>query len=127
MSNKITNTENSPRPEWLMGGNPNAIEAQEKQGQDELTAKREICQLPAKINPNGWPEHEYPKLGIEVIGRTKGDNLFFDVRLPKGWEIKPTAHSMWSELVDETGKERASIFYKAAFYDREAFININKQ
>ena len=35
---KTTNTEKEPRFEWLLGGNPNAIEQQEKQGQQELVA-----------------------------------------------------------------------------------------
>jgi hypothetical protein len=30
---------------------------------------------------------------------------------------------MWSHLLDEKGRKRASIFYKAAFYDRSARIN----
>lgn len=36
MSNEIKNTSKNPNPEWLMDGNPSAIEDQEKQGQQEL-------------------------------------------------------------------------------------------
>ena len=32
---------------------------------------------------------------------------------------------MWNELIDNKGRKRASFFYKAAFYDRDAFINFN--
>jgi hypothetical protein len=49
------------------------------------------------------------------------------VKLPEGWHIKATDHSMWSNLVDDKGRNRASIFYKAAFYDREAFLSFNRR
>jgi len=122
---KVTNTPENPNFEWLCGGNPNAIEAQEKRGQDELAKS---CQLPAKINSGGSEtKSEYEKLGIKVIGVSKGDNLFLDVELPEGWKVQPTTHSMWSNLLDDKGNEIASIFYKAAFYDMAAFINIKQQ
>lgn len=44
---KVKNTAKNPRFEWLFGGNPNAIEAQEQQGQKELL---ESSQLPIKVN-----------------------------------------------------------------------------
>lgn len=31
---------------------------------------------------------------------------------------------MWSYLVDELGRRRGAIFYKAAFYDRDAFMRL---
>lgn len=122
----IHNTTKEPRFEWLFGGNPAAIEAQEAQGQKELVAS---SQLPAKVNhPYGTTAAEqYAALGIRIIGQSKGDNMFLDVELPSGWTIEPTSHPMWSHLVDNNGKKVASIFYKAAFYDREAFINIESE
>ena len=118
----ITNTLNAPKIEWLFGGNPNAIEDQEAKGQQELVMS---SQLPVKVNsPRGVNAAEkYTELGIKVIEQTNGDNLFLNVTLPDGWQIQPTGHSMWSKLIDANGKEIASIFCKAAFYDREAFIN----
>jgi len=32
---------------------------------------------------------------------------------------------MWSYLLDEHGRRRVAIFYKAAFYDRSAFMRLN--
>jgi predicted secreted protein len=29
---------------------------------------------------------------------------------------------MWSYIVDDEGTQRVAIFYKAAFYDRDAFM-----
>ena len=64
-------------------------------------------------------------MGI-VFGK-EVDDLFVEVTLPAGWKKEATDHSMWSKLVDDKGRERASIFYKAAFYDRDAHINITQR
>ena len=34
---------------------------------------------------------------------------------------------MWNNLYDEKGRKRANFFYKAAFYDRDAFINFDRR
>ena len=57
----------------------------------------------------------------------KVNELFIEAQLPEGWEKIATDYSMWSKLVDEQGRERASIFYKAAFYDQRAHMNITKR
>ncbi len=108
---------------WVLGGNPNAIENQEAEGQKQLV---ESSQLPKYLN--GAPGEgetalkKYEELGIEVMGFDESDDLFVEVKLPDGWEVKNTDHSMWSKLLNEKGEEIGSIFYKAAFYDRRAFI-----
>ena len=127
---KITNTENSPEWGWVMGGNPRAIEEQERQGQQELVEASynvDTQQLPRNCNfPRGIDVlRQYEELGVTRIMEDQGDPLFVTASLPKGWKIVPTDHSMWSRLLDDKGRERASIFYKAAFYDRDAFINFN--
>lgn len=55
----------------------------------------------------------------DEMGQTGAMNIL-NVELPDGWKKVGTNHDMHSDLVDETGKVRASIFYKAAFYDRRA-------
>lgn len=119
---KVTNTSENPHPTWLFGGNPGAIERQESQGQKEVI---ESQQLPKKSNPYSDVDAsaQYESMGIKVVGESKGDNLFLDVVLPKGWKKQATDHSMWNHLVDDKGRKRAMFFYKAAFYDRDAFIN----
>lgn len=102
----------------LATAQPGGIEAQEAAGQRQLAAS---SQLPAEGIAALVP------LGVEVRGPSKGDDLFVDVTLPTGWSIRPTDHSMWSELVNEAGEVVASIFYKAAFYDRRASISLRKQ
>ncbi len=121
---KTTNTENNPMLQWLMGGNPNAIEAQEAEGQKELINS---LQLPLKCNsPRGINAAEqYHKMGIKTFTGSKGDDLFLGVKLPDGWKKEATDHSMWNNLLDDKGRVRATFFYKAAFYDRDAFVNFN--
>lgn len=64
---------------------------------------------------------------LEAAGFTFGedvDDLFVWCVLPEGWKKERTDHNMWSKLVDPNGIERGSIFYKAAFYDRDAFLSM---
>lgn len=120
--NKTTNTEKEPKTEWLFGGNPHAIEEQESQGQQELVASQQlprVCNSPRGINA----AEQYHKMGIKVFTSSKGDDLFMGVKLPDGWKKEATDHSMWNNLVDDKGRIRATFFYKAAFYDRDAFVN----
>lgn len=100
-----------------MGGNPGAIEAQEVQGQKEL------------CNDAALPVEGSETVAhlVELGAVRENDPLFRDVTLPEGWEIKPTGHSMWSSLQNEKGEEVAAIFYKAAFYDRGAFIRVTEE
>lgn len=94
---------------------PGSIEAMEARGQRELT---QATQLPRE----GYNEFgRAAVLGFEVIG-DGADPLFYDVRMPEGFRIQATDHSMWSDLLDAEGKKVASIFYKAAYYDRRAFM-----
>jgi hypothetical protein len=58
--------------------------------------------------------------GVKFGAAVKGDPMFTYVELPAGWKKRSTGHAMWSDLVDDKGRKRASIFYKAAFYDRSA-------
>lgn len=59
--------------------------------------------------------------------KVHGDEMFQYVELPAGWKKVPTGHSMWSKLVDDKGRERAAIFYKAAFYDRSAHLSASRR
>ena len=113
----ITDTSKKPRTDWLLGGNPRAIEVQEAVGQQELVNG---CELPFRVN--GGDRKVLEAAGV-VFGE-KVDNLFCKATLPAGWTKRATDHSMWSELVDDQGVVRATMFYKAAFYDRDAFLNV---
>ena len=74
---------------------------------------------------------QYRKMGIIIQSksiytphyRSNEDDLFVDVILPNGWSKVNTDHPLWSKLIDDKNRVRATIFYKSAFYDRDAFIN----
>lgn len=125
---RVTNTTEEAKNSPIVGlVNAMNIEAQEQAGQRQLVNS---CQLPSKWNHKNWAtlKEQYTKMGIKVIETSKGDDtLFMDVELPNGWKKKGTDHSMWNELLDDKGRVRASIFYKAAFYDRDAHINFDRR
>jgi hypothetical protein len=126
-----------------------AIENQEKRGQNyvvrncRLPKKANTCTLPNEVffknvkddmtyeerselttqNSINYVKDQYEKMGIEILD--ENDDLFWNVKLPAGWEIRATEHSMWNNLFDDKGRKRANFFYKAAFYDRDAFINFD--
>jgi len=101
----------------LRAGMPGGIEAQEAAGQREFVASTTLPQ-----ECQGCTRVQLEQIGIEFGKNT--DDLFVEVNLPDGWQKVPTDHSMWSKLIDGKGRERGSIFYKAAFYDRSAHMSI---
>lgn len=96
------------------------INRSEKRGQTALV-NSEV--LPQRCNVGSREELE--QMGI-VFG-DNADDLFVYITLPEGWKKEATNHSMWSKLFDDQARERASIFYKAAFYDRDAFMTISRR
>ncbi len=85
-----------------------AVENQEARGQHSFV---ESDTLPTDIQPEQKAILE--KMGV-VFDKSVDENPIFQyVTLPTGWKKVPTDHSMWSKLVDEKGRERAAIFYKA--------------
>lgn len=100
----------------LVAATPGGIEAQEAAGQRALV---ESTHLPLKMGK---------REPYEALGFTFGeavDNLFINATLPDGWTIRATDHSMWSDILDEKGRRRAGVFYKAAFYDRDAHMDLD--
>ena len=108
-------------------GVTSAIELQEAEGQASFVASDT---LPSKYN--GYdrdfnPKAVLEKFGFKFHGLVPGDEMFQYVTLPTGWKRKGTGHDMWSHIVDDKGRERLSIFYKAAFYDRDSFYNFSRR
>jgi hypothetical protein len=119
MTKQVTNTAKDERhQEWVMGGSPGAIEAQEKRGQSDLVNS---TQLPSTMQPDTRAVLE--AAGVVFGELTPGDPLFCEATLPAGWTKSPTAHSMHIDLLDANGHKRANIFYKASFYDRTAILS----
>lgn len=108
------------------GGVARAIEEQEAQGQHELVNS---MQLPRQMGYDANDRAAYEKLGFKFAEekpgeQLKGDKLFIDAALPEGWKKVRTDHSMWSNIVDTKGRVRVTVFYKAAFYDRDAHMGL---
>lgn len=118
MTIRRTDTEEH-HPEWLFGTHPQAIEAQESRGQQQLVGSD---LLPTEVTPD--VKQVLVDAGVVFHDPRPDDPLFCPVDLPLGWSKRPTEHSMWSELIDKEGNVRATIFYKAAFYDRRAFLTV---
>ncbi len=107
--------------ESMVFGSSGRVEAQEKQGQHELVVS-EVLPSDLKGGEEAW--EKLRSWGFVIGDVVPNDPIFRFVQLPAGWKKKGSDHDMWSSVVDETGGERISIFYKAAFYDRSAFMRI---
>ncbi len=98
---------------------PGGIEAQEAHGQ-RIFVQSETMPKDGGMGIDSRPLLE--QINIKVLGDY--DDIFYSVELPAGWHKEPTEHPMWNKLIDDKGRERASIFYKAAFYDRNAHMRL---
>ena len=104
-------------------GTSKMIEDQEASGQRDFVSS---TTLPTEfMSDNGKTALE--KAGVVFGDVVEGDPLFQYVVLPEGWKKRTTDHSVHSVLVDDKGRNRASIFYKAAFYDRKASISLRRR
>lgn len=80
------------------------------------------------VNSTSFPT-EAPIAALEALGFVfgpvdSGDPMFRPAQLPAGWRKEGSDHDMWSYVLDEKGRKRVSIFYKAAFYDRRAHASL---
>ena len=98
------------------------IDMQERRAQRDFVASaNKSAKLPIKGSDDEEAKASPVKWGKPI------DNLFREVELPEGWTIKSEGHAYWTRLLDQKGCCRASMFYKGAFYDREAFIRFDKR
>lgn len=115
---------------FIAASTPGGIEAQEKRGQIEQSFAET---LPIAGTSSEEQRKNFEALGfVFALDRTAAQNqgrgkLFVDCKFPKGWRKKPTDHSMYSDIVDEQGRKRGVIFYKAAFYDKRADCHLTRR
>jgi hypothetical protein len=95
----------------------NVILDQEARGQAELLKSDVI-----PVDYNFCSEQDLLDLGFQLGEQV--DDLFRKAIFPKGWLREGSDHAMWSYINDELGRKRVAIFYKAAFYDRNAHLSI---
>lgn len=111
----------------VVAASPGGIERQEAEGQRNLVAHADRLPVVGTIDGMGsrgakpGQQEQWEKVGF-VFGEplTGPDQIFVACTFPKGWSLKPTDHSMWSDVLDDKGRKRASVFFKAAFYDYNA-------
>ena len=96
---------------------PGGIEQQEAGGQIEM--------INEQVLPKESPIEMLALLGF-VFGEDD-DDIFVKVKFPDGWIKKATGHSMHTDLLDDKGRKRGGIFYKAAFYDRSANMSLSRR
>lgn len=115
-----------PLAEGVVFGPGESIYRQEAQGQKSFVNSET---LPTKMVPRGdyGARTILKAAGVKFLGEVEGDPIFQYVELPTGWKKVPTDHPMWSKLLDDKGRERANIFYKAASYDRSANLNLTNR
>jgi hypothetical protein len=102
-----------------LGDSDSYITGMEAAGQQQLVNS---TMLPTKVNSGS--DDDLRALGFQLGDPDPNDKLFRPVTLPEGWSKQRTDHSMWSRVFDQHGRPRLTVFYKAAFYDRDAFINV---
>jgi len=100
----------------LVAATPGGIVVQEKAGQQQLVKS-------TMFPKEGNATDEQLASGGFVLGRDI-DDLFREATLPAGWTKVGTDHDMHSDLLDAQGNKRGGIFYKAAFYDRNASFTL---
>ena len=100
---------------FMTASTPGGIEAQEAAGQaDTIKSNKIACKAP-------WGQLK--ALGFKKLD--EGDGVLCNAEFPEGWEMRATEHSMNSDLFDDKGRKRGSMFYKAAFYDRSASLYLS--
>lgn len=97
------------------------VEVGESVGQGELV-RSEL--LPSDMQGR---REAFEKMGFKFGEPVDGDPMFLKAALPEGWKKQRTDHAMWSKIVDENGRDRAKVFYKAAFYDRRAHMYLSER
>lgn len=101
------------------GGNVSSfIENQERAGQQQLVRSE---MLPTDTSGK---DADFEAAGFTFGKPLDDDPMFRPATLPDGWSRQGSDHAMWSYLVDDLGRRRASVFYKAAFYDRSAHMRL---
>lgn len=103
---------------------PGGIERQEAEGQKILIAHADHLPIKGTID-DPVKRQQWETVGF-VFGEPipeptqRGLAVFVACTFPKGWSPRATGHSMWSEVLDDKGRNRARVFFKAAFYDYNA-------
>lgn len=64
----------------------------------------------------------FEQMGIVFGNEVEGNPLFVNCTLPSGWRKEASNQAEWTYLLDEKGRQRVRIFYKAVSYDSSAHM-----
>lgn len=98
------------------------VEAMEKAGQEQLVKS---VLVPTKVNDG--TDEDLIAMGFDLDAPLFDDPIFRPAVFPEGWTRRPGASVYWSEILDAEGTVRIAVFYKAAFYDRRAGMNLKEK
>ena len=91
-----------------------------EQAEQARIATSEVWLIARECNPPGDSRPKLVQLGFTIV--EVADDLFYEVLPPQGWTKSTDGY--WTFVKDESGNDRFSQFYKGAFYDRRAFVNL---
>jgi len=119
---KPTNTTKAvlmnPALGFIAAALPDGIEASEARGAQQMIISTVIpTDMSCSVD-------DLTRLGFEVGDVCKDDPIFRNVKLPEGWSRESTDHDMHTNILDEKGRKRFNVFYKAAFYDLRANLSM---
>lgn len=100
------------------GGSGAFIEEMEREGKAQLLNSDRL-----PVDTHGT-DREFIALGFTFGDPDPEDPIFRPATFPEGWARKSSSHDMWTYITDRHGRDRVAIFYKAAFYDRSAFMRL---
>lgn len=106
---------------FIAASTPGGIEAQEAAGQQNLIRSERM----PRVDNTGQREDSkevLKKLGFKILGIA--DDQFYYTQMPTGWIWQATNHAMHSYVLDEKGRKRIHVFFKAAFYDYHAHLDL---
>lgn len=127
----ITNTANEA-PDWPtvpgfpagLLDNGAGILRQEARGTQELSEARG-ARLPTQGTSTPDEIERCKAIGIKLGPVVSGDPLFRQAQLPAGWTTAPSHEdSRTTDILDQHGNRRGYVWYKAASYDRAAYLVI---
>lgn len=95
-----------------------AIQRQEEDGQRQLIGSNVIP------TDTGCSDADLQALGFELGTVVDGDPMFRHAVIPDGWTKAPGEDPRSVYIVDDGGRQRFMIFYKAVFYDRSATMTL---
>lgn len=92
------------------------IETEERRAQREFASSEK---LPVRVDRGTREQLE--SMGI-VFGEEDQEGIFVVATLPEGWKRQATDNSFWTNVVDEHGSPRLSVFVKSSFLSTQAFV-----